>query len=46
MFELTIKGRTKTFNTAAEMCEWRERMLTPSPRKKKHKKSKNKNTSE
>lgn len=29
MFELTVNGRTMTFNSSAEMEEWRQRMTTP-----------------
>ncbi len=41
MFELTIKGRTREFETAEEMYEWKERMLTPKFKpKNRHKSSK------
>ncbi len=40
MYELTIKGRTRSFETAQEMYEWKERMLTPKFRPKKQHKSK------
>jgi hypothetical protein len=41
MFELTINGKTKVFETAAEMAEWKERMSKP-PRRKKFKNKKKK----
>jgi len=30
MFELTMNGQTREFETALEMQEWRERMMKPS----------------
>jgi hypothetical protein len=36
-FEITINGQTKTFETAAEMVEWRERMKPVIPKRRKGK---------
>lgn len=44
MFEITVRGRTMQFETAQEMEEWRQRMLSPrrtqrnQPRKRKPRK--------
>ena len=40
MFEITIKGITKQFESAAKMAEWQESMFTPSPRKSRKKEKK------
>ena len=34
-FELTINGKTQTFETAAEMLAWRERMQPVVPKRRK-----------
>ena len=44
MFEATIRGITRQFDTPAELAEWRERMLSPS-RPKRRKKPKRKYSS-
>ena len=34
MFEITIRGMTRQFDTAGEMAEWQESMRSPRPRLK------------
>jgi len=43
-FELTINGRTKRFDSAAEMAEWMERTKSVKPRPYKRRKKKGKKT--
>jgi hypothetical protein len=40
MFELTMNGMTRQFETAAEMAAWRDAMQKPRPKKKKFDKQK------
>ena len=40
MFELTMNGQTRKFETAEEMQEWRERMMKPSKKTRPFKKPK------
>ena len=44
MFELTLNGQTRQFDSAAEMEEWRERMKPHKPKKQKRWNTKDKST--